>query len=272
MYYIILAAGRGSRLKSLTEERPKTMVELNHKGLIEYILASLTSIKNKESLKGMIVTGYKREKLNPFIDKFQLKEFINQEYATTNMVYSLALTLSELKDIYSKNPNEKVMISYSDTIFHPAIIFKLSMAKEDIAIAADKNWLDYWSQRFSDPLSDAETFKINSLGNLLEIGFKPKSLNDIEGQYTGLLLFQGQGLKTLIDYLDAYMNKQLHFEGKDYRNAYLTDLLQYFLNKNITIKPIFFEEPWIEVDSEIDLNHPITQKRIENIALSLNFN
>ena len=37
-----------------------------------------------------------------------------------------------------------------------------------------QNWLELWSKRFENPLDDAETFKINEGGYLLEIGQKPK--------------------------------------------------------------------------------------------------
>ena len=41
----------------------------------------------------------------------------------------------------------------------------------------------------ADPLSDAETFRIDASGELLEIGGKTGKIEDIEGQYMGLLKF-----------------------------------------------------------------------------------
>jgi len=43
--------------------------------------------------------------------------------------------------------------------------------------------------RFADPLADAEIFRINAAGQLLEIGGKTTRIEDIEGQYVGLLKF-----------------------------------------------------------------------------------
>ena len=60
MKAIILAAGRGSRLKNLTDERPKCLVELHGKALLDWQLEALREAGIK---KIGIVTGYKRELL-----------------------------------------------------------------------------------------------------------------------------------------------------------------------------------------------------------------
>ena len=44
-----------------------------------------------------------------------------------------------------------------------------------------------------DPLLDAETFKLSSDGSLLEIGNKPRNVEEVEGQYMGLLRFSPRG-------------------------------------------------------------------------------
>ena len=51
----------------------------------------------------------------------------------------------------------------------------------------DPNWLGLWIQRFGDPLLDAETFRLTPEHTLAEIGNKPKSVEEVQGQYMGLL-------------------------------------------------------------------------------------
>ena len=58
---IILAAGRGSRMKHLTSERPKCMVKLQGKPLIEWQLEALRAAGIDDIA---IVTGYRHELLS----------------------------------------------------------------------------------------------------------------------------------------------------------------------------------------------------------------
>ena len=83
MKAIILAAGRGSRMKELTAENHKCLVELRGKPLLEWQLLALREAGIGEIA---IVTGYKRELLS----QYGLAEFHNPRWEKTNMVSSLA--------------------------------------------------------------------------------------------------------------------------------------------------------------------------------------
>ena len=83
MKAIILAAGRGSRMKNMTDDRPKCMVELRGKPLLEWQLTALHEAGISEIA---IVTGYKRE----LLANRAPMEFHNPRWAETNMVSSLA--------------------------------------------------------------------------------------------------------------------------------------------------------------------------------------
>jgi hypothetical protein len=58
-----------------------------------------------------------------------------------------------------------------------------------LAVAYDPAWLALWTRRFGDPLLDAETFRLDPSGHLLEIGNKPQRVEEVQGQYMGLLRF-----------------------------------------------------------------------------------
>jgi choline kinase len=66
-----------------------------------------------------------------------------------------------------------------------------------LALTYDFNWLAAWQKRFDDPLLDAETFRLKSDGALSEIGNKPRSVEEIDGQYMGLLRFTPESWKEL---------------------------------------------------------------------------
>ena len=79
---IILAAGQGTRLRPLTDDIPKCMVEVNGKPILNRQLDTLQSAGIENII---VVTGYEENKINdPRITKV-----FNEEYASTNMLYSL---------------------------------------------------------------------------------------------------------------------------------------------------------------------------------------
>jgi hypothetical protein len=73
-----------------------------------------------------------------------------------------------------------------------------------------------WTRRFADPLADTETFRINAAGQLLEIGGKTTRIEDIEGQYVGLLKFTPSAwsaAELLLSTLDAQIRDRLDVTG-----------------------------------------------------------
>ncbi len=62
MQCVILAAGNGKRLRPLTEDRPKQLVTVKGKPLIDYIVEALPSAVDEL----IIVVGYKREMLQEY--------------------------------------------------------------------------------------------------------------------------------------------------------------------------------------------------------------
>ena len=99
MQAIILAAGMGKRLKELTTENTKCMVEVNGVTLIDRMLHQL----DRQYLSRIvIVVGYKGKKLIDYIDTLDIKTpitFINNPiYDKTNNIYSLSLAKDYLCD------------------------------------------------------------------------------------------------------------------------------------------------------------------------------
>ncbi|WP_135535169.1 MULTISPECIES: UTP--glucose-1-phosphate uridylyltransferase AglF [Halostella] len=60
MQAVILAAGKGTRLRPLTEDKPKVLVEVDGKPLIEDVFDNLVDIGIDEFV---VVVGYKKEKI-----------------------------------------------------------------------------------------------------------------------------------------------------------------------------------------------------------------
>ena len=84
---IILAAGRGSRLKKTTKDTPKGLIKIyKDKTLLDLQVKILKQFKNS---KIIIVTGFQKNKI---INKFKDEKFtflFNKKWKKTNMLYSL---------------------------------------------------------------------------------------------------------------------------------------------------------------------------------------
>ena len=138
---------------------------------------------------------------------------------------------------------------------------RLLDSKADIAVAVDLDWESYWRARNEDPLSDAETLKMGGDGRILELGGTPTSIEEIEGQYMGLMKFTGTGAQALRDiYRDAFQVGNLG--GKPAEKAYMTDLIQAVIDAGHRVQSVPVHGGWVEVDSISDLKLPLTQERL----------
>ncbi len=230
MKAIILAAGRGSRMNKETENRPKCLVELMGKSLLEWQVSSLHKGGVDDIL---VVTGYLGHKI-----KGNFKTLANPCWNKSNMVTTL-LTASKWLE------KEPCIISYSDIVYHHNHVKKLTESTHDITITYDTLWKELWKERFADPLSDAETFKEKN-GLLLEIGKKTNCFDHIQGQYMGLLHFTPNGwskVKTLLTNLSQ----------NDIDKLDMTSLLGLLLRRNVTIGTVPVDGAWCEADSMSDI-------------------
>ena len=234
MKAIILAAGRGSRMKSLTDERPKCLVELRGKPLLEWQLESLRAAGISDIA---VVTGYKRE----LLAERGLSEFHNRRWAETNMVSSLACAESWLQ-------GQPCIVSYSDIFYSPVAVQSLINSDAALAVTYDPNWLQLWTERFGDPLLDAETFRLTATHTLVEIGNKPQSVDDVQGQYMGLLRFTPEGWAEVVR-----LRTELSPQQRD--SMHMTNTLQRVIDAGrVPIEAVAYTGEWGEVDSSEDLS------------------
>jgi len=76
MKVVILAAGKGTRMESLTEKVPKVLVEVNGKPFLYYVLKNLQKAGYKDFC---LVVGYKKEKVTEYLDQSNFKVTIVEQ-------------------------------------------------------------------------------------------------------------------------------------------------------------------------------------------------
>lgn len=232
MKAIVLAAGRGSRLGSLTDDKPKCLVSINRRTLLDRAISALRA-GGVSSIA--VVGGYRSELVSPFADHL----FLNPTWSSSGIFSSLCRAQTWLE-------GETCLVTYSDIFFGSGIVRALSKIEAPIAIAFDPNAVELWRQRFSNPLADLETFAISPSGYVSEIGGRPKDFAEVQGQYMGLLRIHPVGWQALLD-------ARATLERERQPLADMTTLLSIALARGITIAAVPTEEPWGEVDTPQDI-------------------
>lgn len=247
---IILAAGEGTRLRPYTLDRPKCLVEVDGLSLLDRQLAVLAA---EDVAQIILIGGYRVEMLK----RPGIEIRTNPRYAETNMVWTLFCAEDDLEG--------EVLLCYGDIVYAQEILQAVLKSEADIAVAIDLDWESYWRARNEDPLADAETLKLAPDRRILEIGQKPKSLPEIEGQYMGLMKFSAKGLQLL--------KKTFHdgksagtLRGKPLEKAYMTDLLQAMVDLDYRLDAVLVHGGWVEVDTVSDLNSDLTRDRLKRIS------
>ena len=250
---ILLVAGEGKRLRPYTLDKPKCMVKIDGISLIDRQLSVLRS----EGIDDIVmIGGYKSEALK--IEGIRLK--LNSKYYETNMVWTLFCAEDEME--------REVIVSYGDIVYSREVLRELLQSTSDISITIDKEWESYWRMRNEDFLNDAETLKLLKNGNISEIGKKPRSLDEIEGQYMGLMKFSVRGIKHIKEIFHNALDSG-ELLGKSVKNAYMTDLLQAVINSGKMVKAVPVYGDWIEVDTVDDLELSISLERVRHINYNL---
>ncbi|MDE7434627.1 MAG: aminotransferase class I/II-fold pyridoxal phosphate-dependent enzyme [Lachnospiraceae bacterium] len=138
MQAIILAAGMGKRLKELTRNNTKCMVEVNGVTLIDRMLHQL---ERRGLSRIVIVAGYERQRLMDYIGTLGIQTPIvyveNPVYDKTNNIYSLALAKEYLI-------REDTLLFESDIIFEDAVLDALIQDPRETLALVDKyeSWMD----------------------------------------------------------------------------------------------------------------------------------
>jgi choline kinase len=236
---VILAAGEGTRLRPHTRDRPKCLVELGGRPLLELQLEVLEASGIRDV---SIVTGYRAEQ----VEALGHRTFHNPDYASTNMVASLMCAAPLL------DGGDDLVVAYGDIVYEPRVLDALCRCAAPLATVVDTEWLALWRMRSPDPLADAETLRVDADGNILELGRRPRSLHEIQGQYIGLTKVSAESAAELVR---AYrsLDPRIRYDGSDVAHLYMTSFLQQQIDRGRPLRAVPVARGWLEVDTADDL-------------------
>ncbi len=198
MKAVILAAGRGSRMRPLTDKIPKPLVEIYGRSFLEHIVESLTDFVDEI----IVVIGYRGDQIKDFLIKKYPKISFKFERQETLNGTGPALLLTK-KYFFDR---ERFFIVYGDEL----------LTKQDVehCLTHKFSWL---CRHFNQPQNSA-VITLDKEGRISSIAEKPKipTSNLVAG---GLILTSAD-----------IFNYQTNVHHKE--EVYLTDMMSGFIDDN----------------------------------------
>ena len=235
---IFLAASRGAELKELTEDKPKVLIDINGKPLIEQ---SINHFYEHDIKDISIVRGYKKEAF-----KLQnIKYFDNDNFENTSELSSLYLAKKEIVD--------HAVISYGDILYRKYILSRLLEEKGDITIVVDATLKERAPTYEGDFVlcSRAHNHNLVSAENaeLKGIKFgKASEHKEAQGEWIGLMKTNKHGSQVLSATLEELS------KTSDFNKLKLPDLMNKLLEKKVKINVMYIDGHWLDVDNYADVS------------------
>lgn len=234
---IFLAASRGAELKELTEDKPKVLIDINGKPLIEQSIDSFYSHDIKDIT---IVTGYKSEAF-----KFQNIKYVkNEAYESTSELSSLMLAQKQIVD--------NCVISYGDILYRKYILSRLLEEKGDITIVVDAATEARSADYTGDFVMCSRAHSINfneAAAELKGITFgRAGDKKEAHGEWIGLIKSNKVGSAAIAKALTELSTKA------DFNKMKLPDLMNHLLTANVKINVMYIDGHWMDIDTYADVS------------------
>lgn len=235
MKAVILAAGVGSRLGDLTQDKPKCMLPvLNDTLLIDYQIEVLKKFGIDED-NIFVIGGHKIDTLRKHLNKRDISVIFNPKFKEWNNIYTFYM----IKDIDEISNNDGFILLNSDTFFYQDILGYLLNTNKSNCVVIDS----------SKKLGDEEMKVLTEGDRIIKFG-KDISPDIAEGEYIGLAKFKKIDLEPLFDTMELLIQK-----GK-------TDIWYEIAFNDVLDKiDIGYTDtkgkPWIEIDDIKDYKRAI---------------
>jgi len=128
MRAILMAAGMGTRLRPLTENTPKSLIEVNGMSLLERQIINLKEVGIDEII---VLTGYLHEQFDDLVKKYNLIKVINDKYDIYNNIYTMYLVREYLQDAFVIDADNYITRNFLPTT-KPTTSLYYSACKENI--------------------------------------------------------------------------------------------------------------------------------------------
>jgi choline kinase len=180
---IILAAGKGSRLNGTIGDKPKCLLRVGGKTLVERQIKALHEVGIDDIA---VVVGCQAEHVRRSCGK-RITYIENTRFAQTNSLYSLWLARPLLYDGF--------VVMNCDVLFHPQMLSDLVTSRHEDAL------LISYQEDHAEPFGDEEMKIKVRRGRVVEIA-KTLPADDADGENVGVVKFGAEGARLLGRLLD----------------------------------------------------------------------
>jgi phosphoenolpyruvate phosphomutase len=229
---IILAASQG-HLGKLTREKPKTLLRVHNKTLLETLVEKF----NKVGIKDIsVVRGFEKSKICfPNISTID-----NDLHTETKELYSLFLVKDKIMD--------NTVISYGDIIFRSYILNDLLNDPSDITIIVSSDTsVDPNREKDFVRASKPYNKELYSEGVFLREASTTLPQAQIDGEFIGLWKVTGNGAQTVKEVLEKLSGHP------DFKQMTTNNLF----NEIVKTHPVavkYIQGSWIDIDTMVDLH------------------
>jgi phosphoenolpyruvate phosphomutase len=248
---IIPAAGFEKQLLPLIEDKPKCLLDIKGKTILERAVAALNEANIKEIA---VIRGYKKDA----IALPNIRYYDNDRYEETGELFSIFCAESEMKG--------RTIILYGDIIFDTTILEKLLKSPADFALVVDLSWRDQLERgvapahlnpdlvRLANPpggshlsrfVMGEDEYRITKIGQHLP-------LDQVHGEFIGMAMFSEKGTHAL---RECYRSSQERYKSSGFHEAAgvskasFTDLIQELIDRGHHVEAVPVFKGWMEVDS-----------------------
>lgn len=189
MNAIILAAGMGTRLRPLTNDRPKCLVEVNGVPMVE---RQIQFLKERGIDNITLISGYKAEALDFLKEKYNVDIVFNERYDTCNNINSLYIVRDRFHDTY---------VLEGDVYMDQNVL--LSDISQSTYFARKKKYENEWG------------LEVDSSNKLVKI-----NIGDGEGfLMSGISFWKADDCKKIISHMEEV------YANNDYANLYWDNMV-----------------------------------------------
>lgn len=190
---IILSAGQGKRLLPLTAQRPKCLLPLSGRTLLEWQIAALGANGIRDVV---VVTGFQAQAVETVIraranDDVRVRELHNPFFQVADNIASCFVARHEMED------GDFVLLN-GDTLFHPDLFAQArAQADASIAVTIDRK------ERY-----DSDDMKVRLDGTRLTAIGKTLPEEQSHAESIGMLFFSGDGGRIFADTLERVIRRE----------------------------------------------------------------
>lgn len=220
---LILAAGKGTRLRPFTHDMPKGFIKATDESLVERSIRMLKEHGIENIVVGCGHLGIHYEGIQ---EKYGLKIYYNHDYASTGSLCTMILS----NDLVT----EDFLLLESDIMYEPrALSTLIGESRQNVVLASGKT--DSGDEVYVEAKEDDE---------LVQMSKKREDIKNLKGELTGMSRLSKDTLKALTN----LVANDPEWRNNDYEQG----LVKLASQQDVKVK-LVEDLVWCEIDSEVHL-------------------